>query len=685
MGLEFYDREGSRVSEKRVYLTSECAPDQWIQLGVTGIVPAHARSCIVSLSHLGEWGGGGVVYADSINLAVSTDTDKDGMPDRWENEKGLNSADPWDALADPDGDALRNIYEYRNNTDPHNSDTDQDGIPDAWEVEYGLDPLDATHVAQDGDNDGLTDLEEYQIGTDPLVADTDGDSIPDGMEVNETDTDPLDYESAGVIETVFEVNGADVTNMLGDWVIAGDCIYAEDCRGWVEYQILAPTSDIFRIEIEGAAHSWQTVLTEFELVVYVDGEYISRLSLVSENGSNSLVSCFIPWLQPGNHTVRLLLDNALRYKSLSLSAVRLQTLAGLDSDENGMKDWVEARLGRECGIDVLPETSAVSPVCLEGRGCYLSMMSVSDDAEPQHGIGDRWYADVPLNESGMTDVRVSFQNGGFVQTGTVEWAFTDLLNTNDIVLRKGDALLLTAKPQGAMSATVSIAVGSITNYVTDTDTPVAYAFTTVGEIPIQTVCIPDQGAVVSNAITVTVVDTGFGDTPACWVGKERTWDCPDLADEAEIQYDSRISFAEVEGPSEDIRQFKLSLDAPESRYAVARLGQDGSILANAEAQGFRLFSTTEAYVERIETYEDGSQLIEVGLVLSPLLTEVTVRAEIIVAGIVFADGSVIKDLTASDFDPLGRAKLQFIRDADAETSVCHTLEAFQNGVSVGVR
>ncbi|MEM2778880.1 MAG: Amuc_1099 family pilus-like system protein, partial [Candidatus Jordarchaeales archaeon] len=43
---------------------------------------------------------------------------------------------------------------------------DRDGMPDGWEVQYGLDPL-SDDAGQDKDGDGFTNLEEYRAGTDP--------------------------------------------------------------------------------------------------------------------------------------------------------------------------------------------------------------------------------------------------------------------------------------------------------------------------------------------------------------------------------------------------------------------------------------------------------------------------------------------------------------------------------------
>jgi hypothetical protein len=104
---------------------------------------------------------------------IINDIDGDGMDDDWERDYGFDPTDPNDAYDDDDSDALINVREFEEGTDPFNADTDNDTLPDGWEVTYELDPL-VDDAENDTDGDGYTNREEYQGGSKP----NDANSIP---------------------------------------------------------------------------------------------------------------------------------------------------------------------------------------------------------------------------------------------------------------------------------------------------------------------------------------------------------------------------------------------------------------------------------------------------------------------------------------------------------------------------
>ena len=104
-----------------------------------------------------------------------------------------------DATLDLDQDGLSNIKEYQHLTNPTQSDSDADGLDDKWEIDFGLDPKvnndsDAepdNDASADPDGDGLTNEQESSLGTDPNKKDSDGDGVNDDVE-NEQGSNPND-------------------------------------------------------------------------------------------------------------------------------------------------------------------------------------------------------------------------------------------------------------------------------------------------------------------------------------------------------------------------------------------------------------------------------------------------------------------------------------------------------------
>ena len=137
-------------------------------------------------------------------FASAKDSDKDGIPDVWEDLYGLNKFSALDAtnhldadginnrdefllgtnptLIDTDGDGISDLIERTNSSNPllitskpefagqtwpSGQDLDGNGLPDAWEIRFrafGLPPN------GDADGDGASNAQEAKWGTDPFDA-----------------------------------------------------------------------------------------------------------------------------------------------------------------------------------------------------------------------------------------------------------------------------------------------------------------------------------------------------------------------------------------------------------------------------------------------------------------------------------------------------------------------------------
>ena len=120
---------------------------------------------------------------------ANPDTDADQLIDGWEVDNGFSPTNAFsiapptrDDDADPDSDALNNLGEQTETTDPNNPDHDGDTLLDGWEVLYGFNPLlrdtdgnSTDDDQEDNEPDGLINAGEQSNGTHPFVVDSDSD------------------------------------------------------------------------------------------------------------------------------------------------------------------------------------------------------------------------------------------------------------------------------------------------------------------------------------------------------------------------------------------------------------------------------------------------------------------------------------------------------------------------------
>ena len=300
----------------------------------------------------------------------------------------------------------------------------------------------------------------------------------------------------------------------------------------------------------------------------------------------------------------------------------------------------------------------------------------------QNGPGNMWFADLLLSESATTEFSVEFESGAFVESGDVSWIPFNLLAQTSIVVRAGDSLRLTGHVPGDSSGTVDISVGTETNYNISVTAPVTHTFSTSGTFVLSAV---HNGITTSTgASTVTVMGAKFPTNSVVALVREiRDWQCESVEPHISVDSDGgdvRIDF--IGSAASGGSDYEVESLRHEAEVVVARAGSFGPVIDSAEILGARFFHTLQTYTTIVETYSDGSRLIEQGMVMSPV-RDIEVVLDIIVSGVTFEDGTIQKSYTASDFDELGKASVRFLLEADVQTSNCHTISLFQDGVLIG--
>jgi hypothetical protein len=610
-----------------------------------------------------------------------------GLPVLWEQHYfGQTGVDP---NADPDGDGLSNLQEYQYHTDPTKADTDGDGLPDPWETAHGLDPQYPGDGGSDYDNAGLSNLQAYQYGLDPFNTDVNGDGLPDAFEV--------EYLGAGtnlmvtnMVTVAAKVSGSQTTNFLGNWQVDGTDIYCLDRRGGVDYNLTVGNADKYVLNLIGTQNRLNPFEMSFKLLLGIDGQTLGHYTLNAGYGTNGTVELVLPYLQAGSHTLHVFWDGVASYSSLRIKQVKLLSVSGSTTNQNGIKDWAAAMLADESGLD---NTNAVigsytSPVCLEGRDPFPAMTAMTNNLtnalSPTATTANRWYVYVPLQAATQTVFQASYQNGAVTQTRQLQWLPVNLLTaTNALTIRQGDSLLFNALPANGVNGSFQLTIGT-NNYTGRAAKGISNQFTTAGIYTVMGTYTPASGAPQSGSVTVDVVQQNLPNVPpAAWTWMQRDLNLASRAPEAVLQADSRLTCFLNGTNANGATQLTLGMNVNEAATLLARLGTNGPVLDSTQVQGFDLWSGDRTYVKLIQTYADGSQLVEMMVISSPVNTNVTFIIEPIVSGVTFDDGTTVRTLTATNFDALGQCPVRFIRAAGVRTSVCNSIRAYQGNYQIG--
>lgn len=563
-------------------------------------------------------------------------------------------------------------------------DLDDDYLLDSWEVANGLEPADNGSVLSkngangDLDNDGLSNLAEMQAGTRADIGDTDGDGVSDRDEVEILESQAL-IADAAPFEPVLNLDGAAFSANHGDWFIKENSAVQGTTRGWVEYDLGLTSPGVYQATISFFPEILGASYDALDLIVDLDGQRLGRISLTVTEGREETIKVLTPWLPSGAHKLRVFVDNAVTSRRLAVRHVEIAAARGNDTDGNGRPDWVDLRTVRTNALDPVSE-SFTSPVCLEGKTRWPGLSMVGGAAVERAPNG-RWFANVPLDPQEQTIVQTSMENGALQAIAEIQWKTLNALTTNDITIRVGDSLKLSAfagiEPTSLETVTLNINGQTSTFFA---DEPLIHSFTSSGNVPIQ-VSHELNGVVSISTLNVHVLGIPSIESPICVAGQFRDWDVASLPEGAVLELEAGVEREALSLGSNRFRHVIGWADA-DDRIALLRSADNGPILSSIKLRGMRVRAGSETSVT-IEETSEGLMKVGMPIVVNGLWADATVRIEIFIGGVIFDDGTIVKELHPSlDCNEDGVVKVTFLKAGNVGAT-CHRISIWQNGQRIG--
>jgi hypothetical protein len=560
------------------------------------------------------------------------------------------------------------------------ADSDGDGILDRDEVRlYGSNPLNA-----DTDFDGLTDKEELTAGTSMINADTDNDGVSDREEIR-IGTNPLtqSFGTAWAAITVKPGAGADKTE--GSFYRDGAMLVAH-ARGVAEYLFDLPADDKPVLRVAGR-HEWRgpsgtTPVTRSDFLVYADGQLVGRYWLRDAEGSFDAV---LPFMKAGPRRVRIVWNAVDASLGLKIASVGLGSLGGSDSDANGIADWVTDSAARTNFAFKAVIASPLSPACVEGSARWPELVKgayAGSDVTVRPSIAGRWYADVPLDASGVASpLALSFENGACTSAVSMAWTPLDLVTgVTTLNARLGDTLRLGVSQAGSAVLTAVNASGTVLQNVSVTQgVPLDIPLTLDGAWTFTTAWTPATGSPVTRTLTVSVYGGSLPvAVPACQLGRSRSWIVPGLTPGVKLEAASGLSVSLSGNTNATLNVSSAYMD----HYILLRAGAGGPILDSRRATPFWVHTHLDSYVRVVDVYET-SQLWEHRMVTFGVPPAVQIDIRIFVGGVTFDDLSIVRMIPGSSLCEAGEYSFRMIHPNSVAASTCHTIKSYQEGISLG--
>lgn len=313
---------------------------------------------------------------------------------------------------------------------------------------------------------------------------------------------------------------------------------------------------------------------------------------------------------------------------------------------------------------------------------YLQAWSLPQRVEVNAGPGHRFWTAIPLAPLVDNAISIRWQRGVAEERLFARWVPYNLISGGEMTIRAGDSLLLTAHNGNQESGQATINVDGEA-FETVPAAPLAYTFSNPGQYVLTGSYRGSDGTSSSGSLHLSVQGFSFAKRPIAHVGRYRDWNAgEDIGGAPLFEADPNLN---LHTSGEDGHLLRVGSQDNVLQTIAARVVSTGAILDSVEVENFRLFSSWETYLEEVELLPDGSRLVEMMVILSPVPRDVEVRLDIVVGGVLFDDGTLQRVLHPQDFDEVGQATVRFIMPKEAVTSICHRTSIYQDGALISVR
>ena len=513
-----------------------------------------------------------------------------------------------------------------------------------------------------------------------LVDDTDGDGVSDLREISEFFSDP-NQADVGSPTNLAEERARDLSVLSGQWIGYGDGRYVDTIRGELQWDVDLLESGLLELVVEAGFAVNTTNDPVFSLVVTVDGVQVGRLLYDAEGISTEESGLLLPWLEAGQHSISLRVENSHLFRKVRISDLALVQRGGTDADNDGIADWITNRIAIANSVTSTSIQSKTSPVCLTGYALHPAFTTV-DGSVVQPGPNNQWFFDRPLSATESQLIQVLHENGAMLSEVDATWIPTNLLTElSPMTIRAGDSLRLVAQQAGmSASATARISVDGTTLHDAAAMEEVIHTFDQAGVYHL-TAEFSDSTNILNASLTVNVVGGEFAGDPLAIRQQSRNWSGSTLDSELTVEFDDRMAASEVSANG-DVRNYALRTDTVDDRFVWTRLPDNGSVVATATIRGLEIATLSKSGIFLEQTYEDGIEEIRMPVVASRVTDDMQVTLEIFIGGVLFEDGTTDKTLLSTDFDEMGVAFVRFLK-SPGRSATCHRTRVYQDNIYIG--